>query len=108
MELNISDNRPSTADQQYYLRRQVIEQAEFKIDGEDFESLYAAQHWVKEKGYDCGSSSYPYPTAIMKGDYDSYDLPWKWKNFKPAQKKTVHGVMVGDARNGPVTVYIFQ
>ena len=65
-------------------------------------------HWVKEKGYDCGSSSYPYPTAIMKGDYDSYDLPWKWKNFKPAQKKTVHGVMVGDARNGPVTVYIFQ
>ena len=89
-----------------YLGRKVIQSQEFKVEG-TFQSMYAAHSFLKENGYDYGSSCAMMPTAIMKGDYYSYDLPHKWKNFTNAQKKSVHGVITGELRNGPVFVKLF-
>ena len=89
-----------------YLGREVIKSKEFKVEG-TFQSMYAAQSFLKENGYDYGSSCAMMPTAVMKGDYYSYDLPHKWKNFTNEQKKNVHGVITGEQRNGPVFVKLF-
>lgn len=90
-----------------YLGREVIESKEFNLAG-TFQSYYAAVDWVRSMGYESGSMSYPQPIAVMKGDYYSYDLPHKWKNFSSKQRRSVHGVMVGEFRNGPVTVHLFE
>ena len=85
----------------------VIIKKEFHEEG-DFQSMYAAQHWLKENGYDYGSSSVLNPTAIMKGNYDDYPLPWKMKNFTAKEKKMVHGIITGDMRNGPVKIELYE
>ena len=79
----------------------------FKEEG-TFQSMYAAQKWVKEQGYTYGSNSAIEPTAIMQGDYYSYNLPHKMKNFTAKEKRSVHGIMQGDIREGPVTVIIYN
>ena len=89
------------------MKRPIIKQATFKVEG-TFQSMYAAQRWVKEQGYGYGSSSAMHPTAVMKGDYHSYDLPEKMKNFTQKEKNNVHGIITGDMRDGPVTVFIYQ
>ncbi len=89
------------------MARKIIEQKEFKVDG-DFQSMYAAQHWLKDNGYDYGSTSALEPTAVMKGDYYSYGLPHKMKNFTAKEKSIVHGIITGDMRNGAVTVYLYE
>ena len=98
---------PTDFGHEKYLGRKVKEKKEFKVDG-TFQSMYAAQGWLKEKGYDYGSSCAMMPTAVMKGDYYSYDLPHKWKNFTATQKNNVDGVVTGDMRDGIVYVYLFN
>lgn len=90
-----------------YNGRKVIEKAEFKVEG-TFESMYSAERWLTEKGYSWGSSCAMLPTAVMKGDYYSYGLPHKWKNFTTKQKNNVHGAMAGNMREGTVFVYLFE
>ncbi len=90
-----------------YLGRHVKEKKEFKVEG-TFESMYAAERWLKENGYDYGSSCRTMPTAVMKGDYYSYDLPHKWKNFTNKERNNVDGVITGDMREGSVFVYLFN
>ncbi len=90
-----------------YLGRNVTEKQVFQIDG-TFESMYAAERWISEKGYDAGSTCVGKPAAIMKGNYYDYGLPHKWKNFTKQQMNSVYGVMVGYNRNGPVYVYLFE
>lgn len=87
--------------------RKIKETKEFKVPG-TFESMYAAQEWLNENGYSCGSSSVCNPTAIMKGYYSDYDLPEKMKNFTEKQKKLVHGIMIGNLREGPVIVHLYE
>lgn len=87
--------------------RTVIQKESFQVDG-TFESMYAAQRWLKEKGYDYGSSCGMLPIGIIKGDYCNHDLPQKWVNFTAAEKKIVNGVMIGDFRYGPIVVYLFN
>jgi len=89
-----------------YLGRKVVECKKFKVKG-TFESMYAAEKWLSDNGFSCGSGSAMQPTAIMKGDYYEYELPHKWKNFTAKQKNSVHGVMTGDFREGYVFVRIF-
>lgn len=87
--------------------RKPIEVKTFNDKG-TFEAMYAAQRWLTENGYDYGSSSAGnIPTAVMKGDYYSYGLPHKVKNFTPAQKAMMHGTITGEMREGPVTVTLF-
>jgi hypothetical protein len=94
--------------QMFKNKKIIIKQQTFQVPG-TFESMYAAQAWIKSLGYDYGSNSGgSTPTAVMKGDYQSYDLPLKMKNFTPAQVKMIHGRMIGDMRNGPVKVQIYE
>lgn len=88
------------------MKRKAIKEKTFKVDG-TFRSLYAAEIWLKEQGYGHGSPSETGPTAVMKGDYYSYDLPHKMKNFTNRQKREVHGIIFGDMREGPVTVHLY-
>lgn len=90
-----------------YLNRNVKTKKSFKSNG-TFQSMYDAERWLNDQGFSCGSSCAMKPTAIMKGDYYEYGLPHKWKNFTKSEIKSVHGAMVGDKRNGPVTVYLFE
>ena len=88
--------------------KKIIHQEEFKVDG-TFQSMYAAERWLREHGYGWGSGSGSgKPTAIMKGDYYDYNLPHKWKNFSDYQIQRVHGKMTGDFRNGPISVVIYD
>ena len=89
------------------MERKVIISKTFKVKG-TFQSMYAAEKWLSEKGYSAGSSSATHPTAVMKGDYYSYGLPHKMKNFTSKQKKIIHGILFGDLREGPVTVHIYE
>jgi hypothetical protein len=73
--------------------------------GGTFEAMYAAQAYLTENGYEYGSTCRHEPVAVMKGDYD---LPQKWKNFTAKEKKSVHGTMTGDMREGPVTITFYD
>ena len=88
------------------MAKKIIQEKTFKVPG-TFQSMYAAQRWVKENGYSYGSTSAMQPTAVMKGDYYSYILPEKMKNFTAKEKASVHGIIFGDMREGPVTVHIY-
>ena len=90
-----------------YLGREVLEKVEFKVAG-TFESYYAACHWCKENGFDYGSSCAMQPMALMIGKYSDYDLTQKWKNMTDEERNSIHGVMVGDLREGTVYIYIFK
>lgn len=90
-----------------YLGRKVSKCKEFKVKG-TFKSMYAAEQWLYINGYSSGSGCAMQPTAIMKGNYYGSGLPEKWKNFTSKQKNSVHGVMTGDFREGPVFVRIFK
>lgn len=78
----------------------------FKKRG-DFQSLYAAERWCSENGYECGSlDGLGQPIALKKGEYD---LPQKWHNFNVAQKKSIDGYMISSNwREGEVKVVIFN
>ncbi len=89
------------------MKKKIAEQKEFKAEG-TFQSMYAAQRWLKENGYDYGSNSATQPTAVMKGNYYDYNLPHKMKNFTAKQKNSVHGIITGDMREGPVFVTIYE
>lgn len=91
--------------------RKEVQRLNFKVDG-TFQSLYAAERWLKENGYSYGSgcksrtTGAPMPIAIQKGEYD---LPQKWINFDKEDKEDVDGVMVSyDFREGDVTVILFE
>lgn len=88
--------------------KKVVTQKKFHVPG-TFESMYAAQSWLRENGYDYGSTSAGnIPTGVMKGDYYDYGLPHKVKNFTKHEKNMLHGEITGDMREGPVFVKIFD
>ncbi len=91
-----------------YPHKPVIQKQEFNLGGDDFESMYAAQHWLRQNGYDYGSTSAIEPTAVMRGNYYEYGLPHKMKNFSAKEIKMVHGIITGSMRSGPVIVYLFE
>ena len=86
-------------------RREAIEVKTFKVNG-TFESLYAAQRWLSEKGYEYGSLCGREPVALTKGEYN---LPQKWKNFSKSDENIADGLMLSmDFREGEVNVFIFK
>lgn len=91
-----------------YLGREVKEQETFKVEG-TFESLYAAQSWVRSKGYVYGSLCGDAPVALRKGQsFSEYDLPEKWRNMSDEDIKSIDGVIKSrDYRDGSVTVMLF-
>jgi len=63
-----------------------------------------AERFLADRGFSVGAMQGPAPRAIMYGDY----LISKWRNLRPADIAENHGVMVGNMRNGPVTITIYS
>lgn len=86
-----------------FLDRKVVEKRTF-----DKDPFHAAVGWLFDRGYDqgakCGNDYIP----VMKGYYDRYDLPREWELLTKQQRNHVHGVITGDMKEGPITVYLFK
>jgi hypothetical protein len=87
-----------------YMGKIISEIVIFKNNG-TFESYYAAEKWVKEKGYSRGSTCVFSPVAIIRGPYN---LPQKWRNMTMNQRNSVDGVIEGEMREGPVRIVMFE
>lgn len=66
-------------------------------------AMRAAERFLNGAGFSVGRLQGPAPRGIMFGDYDVQ----KWRNLNDADRRTLHGQMTGDMRNGPVQVIIF-
>lgn len=65
-----------------------------------FVANYAAERWLRDRGFSIGSSQCDQPRAIWFGDcYIS-----KWRGLNAAERRDMHAVMTGDGRNGPVHI----
>ena len=77
----------------------------FKENG-IFQSLYKAQEWLTENGYQYGSLCRDEPVAITKGEYN---LPDKHKNMTKTHKLMADGwITSSDFREGEVIVDIIN
>jgi hypothetical protein len=65
-----------------------------------FGALGAAERLLARAGFSIASGSAGGPTAIMFGNY----FVAKWKNLTAAERAAVHGIMVGDRRDGPLHI----
>lgn len=99
----LQEKKTSEVEETYHLGRPIKGKILIDKGEEDFKSYYAAIHWLKENGFDHGSTCATLPMAITKREYD---LPQKWKNMTPQQKRSVDGVMYAD-RNGKAMIYLF-
>jgi hypothetical protein len=70
----------------------------------DFKANYAAEQFLRERGFSVGSMQRGDPRGILFGHYDIQ----KWRNLRKADIQALHGVMRGDMRNGPVTIELFD
>jgi len=70
----------------------------FDFEG-DFQSSYAAEKWLKDRGFSYGPSQAMAPTAIWFGDCSIS----KWRNLSAQDKREMHAVMLNQ-RNGPVNI----
>lgn len=73
-------------------------------DEGDFQAMHAAERWCAENGYSVGSSALGLPRGLMRGDW----LIAKWRNLTNQERAQLDGQMVGDMRNGPITVRVKQ
>lgn len=77
-------------------------------DAGDFAALYAAQAWLKARGFSYGEMQGNSPIAILHGNGISIA---KWKNLSAEELNDVHGkimpsTLVASMRGGPVTIYL--
>lgn len=70
----------------------------------EFEAMYAAERWLKERGFSVGRQQAHAPRGILFGDFEVA----KWRNLSTEERVALHGTMTGDGRNGPITVLIFS
>jgi hypothetical protein len=66
-----------------------------------FGAYHYAEEFCRRCGFSVGRMCYPGPTGIKRGDWDIQ----KWRNLSFEDRKLLDGAIVGDFRNGPVTVY---
>jgi hypothetical protein len=85
-------------------QRKVSSEIIFNDTG-DFMAYYKATSWLTENGYSYGSMSSPFPTGILKGDYNIA----KWKNLTSQQIRALDGVIVADGRfrEGPCRILLY-
>ena len=89
------------------MEKTVIEKKEFNVGG-DFESMFAAQSWLRENGYDYGTIPNNGSSGVVKGSYYDYDLPFNMDSYGLKHKEIIHGIIRGDIRNGPVIVELYE
>ncbi len=73
------------------------------VETGEFKAYYAAQDWLRGRGFSCGQGQRGAPSGILFGDFTIS----KWKNMTVAQQRQLHGELTGDHREGPVVVTIF-
>lgn len=88
---------------QKFYNRTVIKKYDFKVPG-TFQSFYAAELWAKENGYSYGSMDGRNPIAMRKDE--SYIS--KWHNLSKEEQDTCDAAMIGEFREGEVTILIFK
>ena len=69
--------------------------------GADFAAYNRAVKLMKDAGFTVGQSCAHQPTACMFGKWD-----WvaKWRNLTRAEQKRSHAMILGDHRQGPVSI----
>jgi len=89
-----------------YQGRDVIDIRKFTDLG-TWSGFNAAKAWLKENGYSYGSTSHgSHPMGFIHANEWPYTQ--KWHNMSKDEQKSVHGVMIGDIREGPVTLLFFS
>lgn len=66
-----------------------------------FAAYNAAVRFCCGRGYSIGKTQQGAPTGIKQGDWDIQ----KWRSLSSSDQKIMDGVIAGDVRNGPVTVF---
>ncbi len=67
-----------------------------------FRAHSAAESFLERKGFSVGCGSVGDPLGVMWGRF----LVAKWRNLTEAERSALHGRIVGDRRNGPLTFYL--
>jgi len=86
-----------------FLNRAIVDERTFSED-----PFHAMVGWLHDRGYDFGDKDGNNYIPVMKGYYDRYEIPRKWNSLDNRQKRFVHGVITGDMKEGPITVYLFK
>lgn len=72
--------------------------------GDAFSAINQAQGFLAAHGFSFGPGCVSGKIGVMFG------RDWiiaKWRNLTPLEQRQCHGVLVGDRRNGPVTLKLF-
>lgn len=69
------------------------------VPGSDFGAQYAAERWLRERGFSFGASQADGPQAIWYGECGVS----KWRNLSAKEKREAHAVMDG-RRAGSVRI----
>ena len=69
-----------------------------------FKALRAAEKWCDKNGYSYGSTCVCSPQALKKGDWHIA----KWRNLSSLEKLDIDGTIIGDGREGPIIVEVFE
>ncbi len=85
-----------------YLNREIKQEVNFPANG-TFMAYYSATAWCDKNGYSYGSMCGSEPIALWKGDYSIS----KWRNLSQKEKNTCDGVIIGEFREGDVSILIF-
>jgi hypothetical protein len=85
------------------MKREPIKTVKFENKG-TFEAYYAACNWCNENGYSYGSMCGSEPIALWMGERSIS----KWKNLSTKERATCDGVMMGEFREGAVTILIYN
>lgn len=68
----------------------------------DFAARDAAERWCSQRGVSVGRAQRGAPCGLLYGEFDIQ----KWRNLRSGDRAALDGIMVGDLRDGPVTVYL--
>lgn len=66
----------------------------------EWQALNAAAKWCADRGISVGRHQAHAPRGLLRGDFNIQ----KWRNLSLHNRGCLDGVMIGDFRNGPVTV----
>jgi hypothetical protein len=72
------------------------------FEGGDFAGFYAAEEWCKAHDISVGTMQREAPIGLMAGDFAIA----KWRNLSAAEIRGLDGVLIGDKRQGPITVLL--
>lgn len=65
-----------------------------------FAASYAAEAWLRDRGFSVGPSQACGPQAIWFGDCAIS----KWRNLSAKERRECHAILEGDGREGPMRI----